>query len=143
LCVHIFLFFRLWGKLLTSRDVPRCTTRRCQCVWIRTCASIFFFSAIFAVGPCLFLFFLNVTGSTCFSSSSFDCGLCRGNHLAFLWDSFDTSYSAYPRRPFVYCTAVLSTSSSTGCPLVDLYVFMYVKDFFDRTFTTYERSVEN
>jgi hypothetical protein len=24
-----------------------------------------------------------------------------------------------------------------------LYVSMYVKDFFDRTFTTYERSVEN
>ena len=93
-------------------------------VYVRTCASIFSFSAIFCSWSVSFPFLFERNGFDSFFfslSSSFDCGLCQGNHLAFLWDSFDTSYSAYPRRPFVYCTAVLSTSSSTS-RLVRFYV---------------------
>ena len=139
LCVH--LLFSTMGKVT---NVPWRSSMYYTTMSVCMYAPVhqyFLFPLFFAVGPCLFLFFLNVTGSTRFFFLYLLPSIV-GSARETIWPFSGIRLTRAIQLTHDDHLYIVLLFSQRVALLVDLYVFMYVKDFFDRTLTTYERSVE-
>ena len=110
-------------------------------VYVRPCASIFSFSAIFCSWSVSFPFLFERNGFDSFFFL-YLLPLIVGSARETIWPFSGIRLTRAIQLTHDDHLYIVLLFSQRVALLVDLYVFMDVKDFFDRTLTTYERSVE-